>query len=269
MGDFWAIYILWLRDLKRYWYDKPRIFASLGQPILFLFVLGTALSPAFTGPGGINFSEFIFPGIISMTVLFTSIFSAVSIVWDREFGFLKEVLVAPVSRWSIVVGKAFGGSTVAVLQGCLMLILAPLVGVKLSIMIVLQSILVMFLIAFAITGLGIMIAARMKEMEGFQMVVNFIIMPIFFLSGALFPIDRLPEWLAILTRLDPLTYGVDLLRHVMLGIGSIAPILSLVIVLSFFLLLRLLSRLWNSTPPSKNPGFYSGSFFVIIIIIHE
>jgi ABC-2 type transport system permease protein len=233
MGDLWAIYILWLRDLKRYWYDKPRIFASLGQPILFLFVLGTALSPNFSGPGGIRFSEFIFPGIISMTVLFTSIFSAVSIVWDREFGFLKEVLVAPVSRWAIVVGKAFGGSTVAVLQGCLMLLLAPLVGVKLTPAIVLMSIIVMFLIAVAITGLGIMIAARMKEMEGFQMIVNFIIMPIFFLSGALFPLDRLPQWLSILTRIDPLTYGVDLLRHVMLGIGAIPSALSLVVILAF------------------------------------
>ncbi|MDD5593751.1 MAG: ABC transporter permease [Candidatus Margulisbacteria bacterium] len=237
MGDFWAIYILWLRDIKRYWYDKPRIFASLGQPILFLFVLGTALSPAFTGPGGINFSEFIFPGIISMTVLFTSIFSAISIVWDREFGFLKEVLVAPVSRWTIVIGKALGGSTVAVLQGCLMLILAPLVGVKLSILIVLQSILVMFLIALAITGLGIVIAARMKEMEGFQMVVNFVIMPIFFLSGALFPLDRLPGWLAVLTRIDPLTYGVDLLRRTMLSVGSINPLISLAVMLVFILIM--------------------------------
>ena len=237
MGDLWAIYILWLRDLKRYWYDKPRIFASLGQPILFLFVLGTALSPNFSGPGGVKFSEFIFPGIISMTVLFTSIFSAVSIVWDREFGFLKEVLVAPVSRWAIVVGKAFGGSTVAVLQGCLMLLLAPLVGVRLTPAIVIMSIVVMFLIAVAITGLGIMIAARMKEMEGFQMIVNFIIMPIFFLSGALFPLDRLPQWLSVLTRIDPLTYGVDLLRHVMLGIGAIPTAECLVVILAFSVLM--------------------------------
>ncbi len=233
MADFWAIYILWLRDLKRYWYDKPRIFASLGQPVLFLFVLGTALSPNFNGPAGLRFSEFIFPGIISMTVLFTSIFSAVSIVWDREFGFLKEVLVAPVSRWAIVVGKALGGSTVAVLQGCLMLLMAPLVGVQLTPGLVVLSVAVMFLIALAITGLGIVIAARMKEMEGFQMVVNFIIMPIFFLSGALFPLDRLPQWLAVLTRLDPLTYGVDLLRHVMLGIGAIPAAVCLTVILAF------------------------------------
>ena len=237
MGDFWAIYILWLRDLKRYWYDKARIFASLGQPILFLFVLGTALGPSVATPGGVNFSEFIFPGIISMTVLFTSIFSAISIVWDREFGFLKEVLVAPVSRWSIVIGKALGGSTVAVIQGCLMLILAPLVGVKLTVLIVIQSVLVMFLIAFAITGLGIVIAARMKEMEGFQMVVNFVIMPIFFLSGALFPLDRLPGWLTVLTRLDPMTYGVDLLRHVMLGINTFHPVLAVAVMGVFTLIM--------------------------------
>jgi len=230
MGDFWAIYILWLRDLKRYWYDKSRIVASLGQPILFLFVLGTALSPSFKGPVGINFSEFIFPGVIAMTVLFTSIFSAISIVWDREFGFLKEVLVAPVSRWAIVIGKALGGSTVALLQGTLMLTLAPFVGVHLTPLIILKSLAVMFLIAFAMTSLGIMIAARMKEMEGFQMVVNFLIMPIFFLSGALFPLDRLPEWLMFLTRIDPLTYGVDTLRMAILGIHQFPIISNLLII---------------------------------------
>jgi len=237
MGDFWAIYILWLRDLKRYWYDKARIIASLGQPILFLFVLGTALSPSFKGPAGINFSEFIYPGIISMTVLFTSIFSAISIVWDREFGFLKEVLVAPVSRWSIVTGKALGGSTVAVLQGTLMLSLAPLVGVKLTPLIILETLIVMFLIALAITSLGIVIAARMKEMEGFQMVVNFVIMPIFFLSGALFPLDRLPQWLNILTRIDPLTYGVDLLRGVILKVNIFPFWLDTAVILGFIFIM--------------------------------
>ncbi len=217
MGDFWAIYIMWLRDLKRYWYDKARIFASLGQPILFLFVLGTALSPSVNGPQGVNFSAFIFPGIICMTVLFTSVFSAMSIVWDREFGFLKEVLVAPVSRWSIVIGKALGGATVATIQGTIMLLLAPFVGVQVTIFSAISAMLVMFLIAFTMTSMGILIAARMKEMEGFQMVVNFIIMPIFFLSGALFPFDRLPLWLSVLTKIDPLTYGVDLMRAVLIG----------------------------------------------------
>ena len=237
MGDIWAIYILWFRDIKRYWYDKPRIFASLGQPILFLFVLGTALSPSFKGPGGVNFSEFIFPGIISMTVLFTSIFSAISIVWDREFGFLKEVLVAPVSRWSIVTGKALGGSTVALFQGTLMLILAPLVGVRLTPLSVIGSLIVMFIIGLAMNSLGIVIAARMKEMEGFQMVVNFLIMPLFFMSGALFPMNNLPAWLAVLNRLDPLTYGVDLLRAVILGLNSFPVALSLGVILGFMLLM--------------------------------
>jgi len=237
MGDFWAIYILWLRDLKRYWYDKARIFASLGQPLLFLFVLGTAFTPSFKGPAGINFSEFIFPGIISMTVLFTSIFSAVSIVWDREFGFLKEVLVAPISRWSIVVGKALGGSTVAVIQGCILLSLAPLIGVKMSLIIIIKSVLAMFLIAFAMSAMGIVIAARMKEMEGFQMVVNFVIMPIFFLSGALFPLDHLPEWLSLLTRVDPLTYGVDLLRGVLIGVQNFPPWNNFLIITGFALVM--------------------------------
>jgi ABC-2 type transport system permease protein len=232
MADLAAIYILWLRDLKRYWYDKTRIIASFGQPLLFLFVLGNALSPSFQG-GGITFSEFIFPGVIAMTVLFTSIFSAMSIVWDREFGFLKEVMVAPISRWSIVFGKALGGASVAMIQGTLMMILAPLVGVRLSLLIIVESWLVMFLIALGMTGLGIVIAARMKEMEGFQMVVNFLIMPLFFLSGALFPLDKLPEWLKILTRIDPLTYGVDLLRSTIIKVHSIPNPVNLAVMLSF------------------------------------
>jgi len=237
MADLAAIYILWLRDLKRYWYDKSRIIASLGQPLLFLFVLGSALSPSFTGAKGVTFSEFIFPGVIAMTVLFTSIFSAVSIVWDREFGFLKEVMVAPISRWSIVVGKALGGATVAMIQGTIMMVLAPLVGVRLSVIIVLESWIAMFLIALGISGLGIAIAARMKEMEGFQMIVNFIIMPIFFLSGALFPLDRLPEWLKILTRIDPLTYGVDLLRSTILKVHSIPNPINLAVMISFIFIM--------------------------------
>ncbi len=235
--DLGAIFILWLRDLKRYWYDKPRIVASLGQPLLFLFVLGSALSPSFKGSNGVNFTEFIFPGIISMTILFTSVFSGMSIVWDREFGFLKEVMVAPVSRWSISIGKAFGGASVALIQGVIMLTLSIFVGVRLSPIILLESILIMFLIAFAMSSLGIMIAARIKEMEGFQVIVNFIIMPIFFLSGALFPLDRLPQWLTVLTRLDPLTYGVDLLRGTMIKVHAFPLTADLLILGSFALVM--------------------------------
>jgi len=248
MGDFWGIYILWLRDLKRYWYDKPRIVASFGQPLLFLFVLGTALSPTFRGPAGVNFSEFIYPGIITMMVLFTSIFSAISIVWDREFGFLKEVLVAPVSRWAIVVGKALGGATVAMFQGSLMLLLAPLVGIRISPLVLPQLLAAMFLVALAMTSLGILIAARIKEMEGFQMIVNFIIMPIFFLSGALFPMNNLPGWLTSLTLLDPLTYGVDLLRGIIINVHNFAFIIDLAVILGFTLAMLLISVLeFNAT----------------------
>lgn len=233
MNDIGAIYILWLRDLKRYWYDKPRIIASLGQPLLFLFVLGSALSPSFKGTNGVNFTEFIFPGIISMTILFTSVFSGMSIVWDREFGFLKEVMVAPVSRWSIAIGKTFGGASVALLQGVIMLTLSLIIGVKISIVTLIACILIMFLIAFAMASMGIMIAARMKEMEGFQVIVNFLIMPIFFLSGALFPLDRLPAWLSVLTKIDPLTYGVDLLRGVMIHVHALPLTLDLTVIALF------------------------------------
>jgi ABC-2 type transport system permease protein len=233
LQDIGAVFILWLRDLKRYWYDKPRIVASLGQPLLFLFVLGSAFSPSFRGPSGINFMEFIFPGIICMTILFTSVFSGMSIVWDREFGFLKEVMVAPVSRWAISMGKAFGGASIAFLQGVIMLTLSLFVGVRLSPAALALSLVIMYLIAFAMSSLGIMIAARIKEMEGFQVIVNFIIMPIFFLSGALFPLDRLPAWLTFLTRIDPLTYGVDLLRGTMIGVHTF-PLTADVLVIGLF-----------------------------------
>jgi ABC-2 type transport system permease protein len=233
LQDIGAIFILWLRDLKRYWYDKPRIIASLGQPLLFLFVLGSALSPSFQGPKGVSFTEFIFPGILCMTILFTSVFSGMSIVWDREFGFLREVMVAPVSRWAISIGKAFGGASVAFIQGTIMLSLSIFVGIRFSLPILLASLFVMYLIAFAMSALGIMIAARIKEMEGFQVIVNFLVMPIFFLSGALFPLDRLPAWLTFMTRIDPLTYGVDLLRGVMINVHAF-PLTFDLLVLSLF-----------------------------------
>jgi ABC-2 type transport system permease protein len=233
LQDVGAVFILWLRDLKRYWYDKPRIIASLGQPLLFLFVLGSALSPSFSGPKGVSFTEFIFPGIICMTILFTSVFSGMSIVWDREFGFLKEVMVAPVSRWAISIGKAFGGASVAFIQGAIMLTLSLFVGVKLSLMVLLFSLVIMYLIAFAMSSLGIMIAARIKEMEGFQVIVNFLIMPIFFLSGALFPLDRLPGCLTFLTRIDPLTYGVDLLRGTMINVHAFPLTIDVLVIGSF------------------------------------
>ncbi|MDP2211151.1 MAG: ABC transporter permease [Candidatus Aquicultor sp.] len=230
-----GIYTLWLRDITRFVRDKPRIISSSVQPLLWLFVLGLGLSTAFVrGGGDNNYMRFIYPGIISMSVLFTSIFSAVSIIWDREFGFLKEVLVAPIPRWSVAIGRALGGSTVAVLQGTIILIVAPLVGVSFTFSQLALAFLIMFMIAFSMTSFGILIAARMHTHEGFQVVVNFILLPMFFLSGAMFPVgEGLPSWMQALVRINPLSYGVDALRQTLVGI-KINPIwLDLSVVAGF------------------------------------
>lgn len=219
-----AIGIVWYREILRYLRDWVRILTSLMQPLLFLFIFGSGLAssfnPAATGPGGtagVNFQTFIFPGVLSMAVLFTAIFSAISIVWDREFGFLREMLVAPVSRTSVVLGKALGGSTIAMFQGTLMLVFAPLIGISLSAELVLTLMLEMLLLAFTMTSLGIVIASRMQSMESFSVVMQFVLMPMFFLSGALFPLRNVPGWLAFLNKIDPVSYGVDPLRQAVLS----------------------------------------------------
>jgi len=212
-------YTIWYRDVLRFLRDRARILASLGQPLLFLFVFGTGLAPAMsaTTGGALDFRQFMFPGILAMTVLFTGIFSAVSIVWDREFGFLKEVMVAPVSRTAIALGKVAGGATVAMFQGMIVLLLAPIVGVKLTLPEVVVIIGLMLLLATVMTSFGILIAARQKTMEGVQMMMPFLLMLMFFLSGAVFPLRGVPLWLAWLSRVDPVTYGVDSLRQAALG----------------------------------------------------
>jgi ABC-2 type transport system permease protein len=223
-----AIYIIWYRDVLRYWRDRSRLLASLAQPLLFLVVFGTGLSSAlsgagggFAGPGaagaGLTYTQFIFPGIIGMSVLFSAIFGAMSIVWDREFGFLKEVLVAPIDRSAVAIGKSLGGATQAMVQGLILLILAPVIGVKLTLGSVLALIPLVFVLAFALSAMGVAIASRMRSMQGFQVVINFLMMPMFFLSGALFPLSGLPVWMTVLTRLDPAAYGMDPLRRVVLG----------------------------------------------------
>jgi ABC-2 type transport system permease protein len=216
--DLKGIYTLWYRDVLRFLRDRARIVTSLGQPLLFLFVFGSGLSPAMAGLAGgrLDFTSFLFPGIIAMAVLFTAIFSAVSIVWDREFGFLKEVLVAPISRTAVALGKVAGGSTVAMFQGVIILLLAPLVGVSLSLAQIGILLLLMLLTAATMTSLGVLVAARMRSMQGFQMIMNFLLMPMFFLSGAFFPLKEVPLWLAWLARIDPMTYGVDPIRQVAL-----------------------------------------------------
>lgn len=251
-----GIYTIWYRDVLRFARDRARIVASLGQPLLFLFVFGGGLSPIMSGLGGGNmdFTSFLFPGIIAMAVLFTAMFSAVSIVWDREFGFLKEVLVAPVSRSAVALGKVAGGSTVAMFQGVIILLLAPLIGISLSPAQILILLLLMFLTAATITSLGILVAARMHSMEGFQLIMNFLLMPMFFLSGAFFPLQGdIPLWMEWLAKVNPMTYGVDPIRQVALQ-GSVPaavlnavrlhPIATDVVVLLGFWLVMLIPAVW-------------------------
>jgi len=208
-----TIYILWLRQIKRYFRSKARIIGSLGQPILFLVALGFGFGPIYKQAGGGNYIEFLAPGIIAMSILFTAVFSGIEIIWDRQFGFLKETLVAPISRIKIMVGRTLGGATVAALQGLIVLLISFFVGFRFANFGLLPLALVfMILIAVLFTALGTAIASVLEDMQGFQLIINFIIMPIFFLSGALFPIAGLPGALSVVTGLNPLSYGVDGLR---------------------------------------------------------
>ena len=209
-----AMKIVWQRDLIRFRSDRIRIITSLVQPLLFLFVLGSGLQQlSSASTHGVNLKTFIYPGVLALAVMFTAMFSAASIVWDREFGFMREMLVAPVSRASIVIGKCFGGATVASFQGVILLALAGAVHVPYDPALILGLFGLMLLLAFSITAFGVMVAARIKQMQAFMGVMQMIVMPMFFLAGALYPVTNLPAWLAVLNRLDPLTYAVDPMRR--------------------------------------------------------
>jgi ABC-2 type transport system permease protein len=213
-----AIYILWLRELKRYVRSRSQIVASLGQPLLYLLALGFGLGPVFRKSGNGSYLQFLAPGVIGMTLLFTSLFSGIGLLWDRQFGFLKETLVAPVSRMSIVAGKTLGGVTVALLQGCLVVVVCLLAGFRpVTLASILPAFCYMALIALVFGGLGTAFGSRLQDMQGFQLIMNFIVMPVFFLSGALFPLDHLPKVLAGITSADPLSYGIDGLRGTLTG----------------------------------------------------
>jgi ABC-2 type transport system permease protein len=213
-GELRAMKIVWKRELIRFKNDRMRIVTALIQPLLFLFVLGAGLQQlSRAGTHGVDLKTFIYPGILCISVMFTAMFSAASIVWDREFGFLREMLVAPVRRSSIVIGKCLGGATVASFQGVIILALAGLVHVPYDPLLILGVLALQLLLAFSITAFGVMVAARIKQMQSFMGVMQMIVMPMFFISGALFPIAALPGWLAFLNRLDPLTYAVDPMRR--------------------------------------------------------
>jgi ABC-2 type transport system permease protein len=214
LDDLRAARVVWKREILRFRRNRLRILTSLAQPILFLFVLGTGLGTVIKTSGHFHFTTFMFPGVIALTILFTAIFSAVSIVWDREFGFLREMLVAPVRRGAIMVGKCAGGATVATLQGIIMLVLAGLVHVPYSPIMLIELVGLMVLTATMLTAFGLFLAARIQEIESFQVVMQLFVLPVFFLSAAVFPIAKLPTWLGTLTRFDPLAYAVDPMRRV-------------------------------------------------------
>jgi ABC-2 type transport system permease protein len=216
MKSLKVVYTIWLREYKTFAREKVRVIAMVAQPLLYLAILGRGITAGMklTGAGEIDYIKYMYPGVIGMSILFTSIFSALSIIWDREFGFLKEVLVAPVPRWAVALGKSFGGATVSMFQSVILVAMAPLVGLSLSFGLIVRLLVLAFLLSFAITSLGIVIASRMQSMQSFQMVMNFLVMPLYFLSGAMFPMASAPVWMRSLMTADPLTYGVDALRNV-------------------------------------------------------
>jgi ABC-2 type transport system permease protein len=225
-ADLRAVSIVWRRELIRFRSDRLRAITSLVQPVLFLFVLGTGLSRlAGRGlPVGVDFRTFIYPGVLAMSVLFTAIFSAASIVWDREFGFLREMLVAPVRRWAIVIGKCLGGATVATFQGLIFLALAGVAHVPYDPVLLLTLVGELLLLSFTLTAFGVMMAARIKQIQAFMALTQLFVLPLFFLSGALYPLNGLPPWLTVLTRIDPLTYIVDPMRHAVFSHLAVSPL---------------------------------------------
>jgi ABC-2 type transport system permease protein len=247
-----AIYTIWLRDLTRFFRNKSRILTSLAQPLLYLAIFGTGFASLLGGQntalGGVSFSAFIYPGVIGLTIMFTALFTAISVVYDREFGFLKEVLVAPVSRLSVALGKIAGGSTIALMQGALTLFLAPLLGLHFTFPQLLVLLGLMLLLAAVSTALGVLAASRLHSFEGYNVIINFLMMPMFLLSGALFPLAGLPAWMNILVGINPMAYATDALRQVALS-SALTPekltalslhsisINAAVLVLFFFLFL--------------------------------
>jgi len=217
MYFFQSISTIWQRELIRYMRGRTRIISTLFQPLVFLFIFGMGLRQTLAqGNFGVDFIQFMYPGIIAMSVMGVSFFSTVSTVWDREFGFLKEILVAPVSRTSIAVGKALGATTIAAFQGLILLILAPFIGVNIHFIVVLQLFALMLLLSFAVSGIGLFVASLIKTTESFPLVMQLLVFPMFFLSGAFFPLTAVPLWMSVLSKVNPLTYGVDAFRQIIL-----------------------------------------------------
>lgn len=214
---FYAIYILWLRQIKRYFRSRSRVIGSLGQPIVFLISLGFGFGPVFQKAGGGNYIQFLSPGIVAMSIMFTAVFSGIELIWDRQFGFLKETMVAPVSRLAIMFGRTLGGATTATLQGIIVFIITMLIGFRPDVGTIFWGLFFMFGIAIVFTAFGTAIASTMEDMQGFGLIVNLVNMPLFFLSGALFPLSTAPVWIRFIADVNPLSYGVDGLRSAFTG----------------------------------------------------
>ncbi len=244
-----VIYILWLRQLKRHFRSKARVVGSLGQPLLLLLALGFGFGPIYQKAGGGNYIQFLAPGVISMGILFTAVFSGIEIIWDKQFGFLKETLVAPVSRLKIMIGRTLGGGTVAVIQGLIILAISLLVGFRpTSFHMFLFSIVFMALIALFFAAMGTAIASILEDMHGFQLIMNFLLMPLFFLSGALFPLEGLPAAITVVAKINPLSYGVDGLRGTLVngahfGLLTDFSVLSVIMVIMLVIGTYLFSRI--------------------------
>ena len=239
-----TIYTLWLRELRKFHRNRSRLIGSMAQPVLFLVVLGIGFGSYFRYGGNISYMQFIGPGVVAMTLLFSSMFGGLSVLWDKQFGFLKEILVAPVSRIGIMAGKTLGTVTTSMAQGLVFLV-AMIVGrlIKVDAVGILLALLFMFLISASFVSLGIAFAARMSDPHGFQLVMNFLIMPVFFLSGALFPLEKIPVWLKVLTQLNPLTYGVDGMRLALGGPHQLSAFSNLAILSGFWIVSTLVGAL--------------------------
>jgi ABC-2 type transport system permease protein len=244
---FNTIYIMWLRQIKRYWRSKSRIIGSVGQPALFLVAMGFGLGPVFEKAGGGNYINFLAPGVMGQAILFMAIFNGVELIWDRQFGFLKETLVAPVTRFEIVLGRVFGGATIATIQGLIVFVLTLVVGFKPQHIYNLPlAAIVMFLIALFYTTVGTTMASLMKDFHGFQLIMNFLVMPTFFLSGAIFPLESAPLPLQTISKVNPLTYGVNSLRILFSGqVNSVVFMDSLVLTVLALILLSICSYLFS------------------------
>jgi len=243
------VYILWLRQVKKYFRSRSRIVGALGQPILFLIALGFGFGAIYAKAGGGNYLEFLAPGVIAMSILFTAMFSGIEVIWDRQFGFLKETLVAPVNRTKIMFGRTLGGASVSVFQGAIVLGISMLLGFQIAnFWMIPVAIIFMFLLALMFTALGTAIASKMEDMQGFQLIINFIIMPLFFLSNALFPVDNLTGPLAFVTKLNPLSYGVDGMRGALTGASTFGlfidfAVLTVIVIAIMLIGSRLFSRI--------------------------